>query len=358
MGQADSLVLVVSGRLDTCSGGYEYDRRILEGLRGRGWTVDVRELDDSFPQPTSAALDHAAAVLAAIPSHTTVLVDGLALGAMPEQVEHEADRLRLIALVHHPLAHETGIDAALAARFVASERRALAAVARVVVTSKATASSLVSYDVLPHRVEVVEPGTDPAPVARGSGSATVHLIAVGTLIPRKGYDVLFRALAALPQRNWHLTCAGSLDRDSFTVGRLRAQLRDDGLDDRVLLAGELNPPTLARHYEMADLFVLPTLYEGYGMAVAEALARGLPVVSTATGGIAELVGEDAGVIVPAGDVGALSAALGHLIGDAAARARLAAGARRVRGRLPTWADAADNMATALTRVSGDGTIQR
>lgn len=356
--QTRSLVLVAPGPLDTCSGGYEYDRRIIAGLRRSGWDVEVWELDSSFPEPTAAALRNADDVLASIPEGTTVVIDGLALGAMPDQVRRQSGRLRLVGLVHHPLARETGIDAALAARLERTERSALAAVDFVVVTSRGTAAGLAEYDVPPQRIQVVEPGTDPAPLARGSRSGVVRLIAVGTLIPRKGYDVLFAALAAVSERNWQLTCAGSLERDPMTAERLMRQLHDQGLTDRVRLAGELNANTLAGVYDESDVFVLPTRYEGYGMAVAEALARGLPVISTATGAVADLLAGTAGILVPGGDVPALTTALSRMIGDPALREALAAGARVVRDQLPTWDDAARHFAEAVERVALDGTLRR
>src|SRR5229473_3772438 len=141
------LVLIVPGSLETVSGGYAYDRRMVAGLRDRGWSVAVQELDDSFPRPTSAAREQAARVLALIPGGSSVLIDGLALGAMPSEVEREAARLRLIALVHHPLAAETGLDRRTAVALEASERRALSAVSLVVVTSPATAAALTRYNV-------------------------------------------------------------------------------------------------------------------------------------------------------------------------------------------------------------------
>jgi glycosyltransferase involved in cell wall biosynthesis len=396
-----SLVVLVPGDLETRTGGYGYDRRIIAGLRGRGWSVDVRRLDDSFPRPSSAARTHAARLLAAIPDGTTVLVDGLALGALPGDVAREATRLEIVALVHHPLAAETGLDPHVAAELEDSERRALAAVRFVVTTSRATAAALAGYGVESDRIAVVEPGTDPAPLARGSqrtssalphalcpeSSATSHqpfpirepsaishqpleshqplaishqplelaLLCVATLIPRKGHDLLFRALASIPHRNWRLICAGSTERDPATVERLRAQLDADGIDDRVELVGDLDAAALAAQYDRADVFVLPTLHEGYGMAVAEALARGLPVVSTATGGIEELVigrggAQPAGLVVPPGNLEAFADALSRVLDDAQLRARLAEGARRVRDRLPTW----DGAVVALDHVLNRG----
>jgi glycosyltransferase involved in cell wall biosynthesis len=341
-----SLVLIVPGLLETSSGGYAYDRRMIAGLSHRGWSVTVRTLDASFPRPSLAAREHAARELAAIPDGSAVLIDGLALGAMPGEVERENTRLRLIALVHHPLAAETGIDRDTAAELESSERRALAAVGRVVVTSSATGATLAGYGVSRDRIAVVEPGTDRAAQARGSKDGLVHLLCVAALIPRKGHQTLARALARIADGPWRLTCVGSVQRDPRTVDQLRARLRADGLEDRVLLAGEVDESTLAACYDGADVFVLPTFYEGYGMAVAEALAHGLPVISSATGAIPELLSDGAGLLVPPGDPEALAAALLQVL-DPDARAQLAQGARQARNRLSTWEDAADKMANVL-----------
>jgi glycosyltransferase involved in cell wall biosynthesis len=358
-------VLIVPGSLSQRSGGYEYDRKIVAGLRARGRTVDVRELDASFPRPTPAALTEAAAVLTAIPDQATVVVDGLAFGAMPAEAEREASRLHLIALVHLPLAAEIGIDREDAIRFDASERRALACARRVIVTGQATAIELKAYGVRREAIVVVEPGTDRAPLATGSRPGAgdqLHLVSVAAITPGKGHEILLSALGRLRHRRWRLTCAGSVERHPATVARLRDMLRDllpaDGLEDRVSFTGELDEGALAALYDSADLFVHPTLHETYGMVVAEALARGLPVVSAATGAIPDLVGADAGLLVPPGDADALTDALSAVLGDDHLRERLAAGARRVRDRLPTWSEATDKIAAALASLETNGRFAR
>jgi glycosyltransferase involved in cell wall biosynthesis len=343
-------VVIVPGRLETRTGGYEYDRRIVEGLRNEGWWVDVRELDGRFPRPTSADRQNAARVLSGLPSRSVVVVDGLALGALPDEIEREASRLRFVALVHHPLALETGLDPSLQDLLRATERRALAAVKRVVVTGHATAKALDDYAVPADRISVIEPGTDPAPLARGSGGDTVHMICVASLVPRKGHDLLLRALAAVPHRNWRLRCVGG-DRDAETSRKLREIQRELSLIDRVEFEGESDAGVVASRYDAADLFVLATWYEGYGMAAAEALARGLPVVSTKTGAIPEIVPEHAGVLVEPGDLAALTAALSDLVGNPSFRARLAEGARNARARLPTWPMAAVKLTRVLESVA-------
>jgi glycosyltransferase involved in cell wall biosynthesis len=358
-----ALTFVVPGDLETRTGGYEYDRRIVAGLRARGWTVGVVRLDERFPQPTPAIRAEAARALAAVPDGAIVVIDGLALGALPDEIASHAARLTIVALVHHPLAAETGLEPPVADALRESERRALSYTRAVVVTSRRTAAALEAYGVDRDRIAVVEPGTDPAPLARGSQStipspitnhqstiSTLALLCVATLTPRKGHDLLLRALASLPARNWRLTCAGSLDRDPPTASRVHALVRALDLEGRVTLAGDLNAERLAIEYDRSDLFVLPTLYEGYGMAVAEALARGLPIVSTATGAIPDIVGDDAGIVVPPGDAGAFSDALARVVGDGVLRERFSAGARRAREGLPTWDAAAAAMACVLIQI--------
>lgn len=172
------------GDLDTPTGGYVYDRRMLRGLRERGWVVTLHGLDGSFPNPARPALETAARVLARIPAGRRVLIDGLALGAMPEVVSAERRRLRLIALVHHPLAAETGLSEARVAALRRTETRALAAARRVIVTSGYTARLVARLGVPEPRLDVVEPGTDPAPLARGSGASTLNLLCVASLTHR------------------------------------------------------------------------------------------------------------------------------------------------------------------------------
>ncbi len=330
----------------TLTGGYLYDRHIVDGLRAAAWRVRVHSLDASFPQPTLAALEDAERVLAALPDAAHAVIDGLACGAMPALVERHARRLRLTALVHHPLADETGLDPDLRAWFFAQERRALAAVGRVVVTSAQTARALAGYGVASDRIAVVEPGVNPAPLAHGGGRVFT-LLCVATLTPRKGHDVLLDALADLRERSWRLNCVGALDRDPAHAARVRTQCARLGLDERVAFYGAVDAAALERRYAESDVFVLASWHEGYGMVLAEALARGLPIVSTTAGAIPETVPAGAGVLVPPGDVAGLSAALARVLDDAVYRSQLAAGARIARAQLATWAMSAVRFAEAL-----------
>jgi len=275
------------------------------------------------------------------------MLDGLAMGAMPEVVALASRRLRLIALVHHPLAEETGLSAERAAALRISERRALASVRHVVVTSGYTAGLVTGLGVELERISVVEPGTDPAPLARGSVGSTLNLLCVASLTHRKGHAVLLDALAQLKDRDWQLTCVGSLRQSPATVAALRERIAVLDLEGGVTLSGEVTDAALAGFYDSADLFVLATRFEGYGMALAEALARGLPVVSTRTGAVTETVPDGAGFLVPPNDPEALATALADVMDDPGLRQRLSEGAGAARSHLPSWDDAAQRMAGIL-----------
>jgi glycosyltransferase involved in cell wall biosynthesis len=344
-----SVQFVVPGPLDQRTGGYIYDRRIVDGLRALGWTVQVHELAGRFPQPDELARTAARDAVAQL-SGTLAVIDGLALPAfgLPDRLPRA-----WVALVHHPLALETGLTPAEARAFEEVERRLLAHAARVIVTSPATRRDLAAYEVEGARIGVVCPGTDAAPFARGSGGPGLALLCVASLTPRKGHPVLLEALGQLVDLDWHLTCVGSAERDPACARALVAAIERLGLDRRVTLVGERAAAELAPFYDRADVFVLASYHEGYGMALTEALARGLPVVATSAGAIPDTVPADAGLLVPPGDVQALAGALRKVTTEPDLRARLTAGARAARQSLPSWSDAARAFAAELAGSSGN-----
>lgn len=351
-----ALAFVLPGDPLTATGGYEYDRRILEGLRTLGWTTHVCTLDGSFPAPTTQALRDAEQQFSSLPAQSLVMIDGLALGAMPGVVHAHAERLRMVGLVHHPLAAETGLAPEFAAQLFESERRALQAMRLVVVTSQSTRRALAAYGVASDRIAVVEPGVDQPKDLDGNErlrdpSASVRMLCVATITPRKGHDLLVDALTGLGDLSWTLTCVGDVERSPPTVRALRMQIEAAGQEHRVVLMGELDEAALHQQFRAADLFVLATRFEGYGMVIAQALAHGLPIVSTRTGAIAELVPSDAGLLVEPDDGAALREALSRVLSDAALRRRLAIGARAVGAKLPSWSVASKQLSELLDEVA-------
>ncbi|MEJ1159079.1 glycosyltransferase family 4 protein [Prosthecomicrobium sp. N25] len=346
-----TLVFAIPGDLATPTGGYAYDRRLIAELSGLGWRVDHLALPAGFPDPDAAALAQTAALMRALAPGTTVMVDGLALGVLPDLAAEVARRGRLVALVHHPLALETGVPHRRASALADLERRALASAAAILVTSPATGRTLVeSFEVPLSRLTVAVPGTDPAPHARGSGGPGTRILTVGTLVPRKGHLDLVAALARLAELDWSLDLVGSADLEPAHAAAVRAAVEAHGLAGRIRLVGAIPRDALEAYYDGADLFVLASHYEGYGMAYAEAVAHGLPVVGTTGGAIPDTLGR-AAVLVPPGDPERLALALRPLLSDGDARADLAARARDAAAALPTWGATARTVAAAIESLA-------
>jgi glycosyltransferase involved in cell wall biosynthesis len=350
---SNPITFIVPGPIEQITGGYLYDRRIIEGLRAAGRPVGLLELLGRFPDADWTAKASAASCLRAMADGAAVCIDGLALAAFEEALPAEAGRLDILVLVHHTLALETGLAADEAARYAMLERTLLPLCRGILCPSPRSAADVAAYGVPAERIRVVPPGTDrpadlPAPADR---AGPVRLLTVATLTPRKGHRLLIEALGRLGRRDWHLTAIGSLERDPETVAEVRRLIADHGLDAQVELAGEWPPEQLSDAYRAADVFVLPSYYEGYGMAYAEAMAHGLPVIGTDAGAIPETVPASAGILVPAGDGLALGQALGRMIGDPALRRAYAAGARAAAAGFVDWARTAEDWGRAFDALA-------
>jgi glycosyltransferase involved in cell wall biosynthesis len=346
-----SAAFAIPGDIGLPTGGYAYDRRVLALLARFGVAARRVQLPGSFPDPSAADLDEAGRLLAAVAPGDVLMVDGLADGAMPAEVIERA-RAPIVALVHHPLCLEAGLAKARQDALHALEKAALALARRVVVTSHATGRTLVADFAVPaDTVTVAEPGTDPAPRATGSGAGPLELLSVGAIVPRKAYDILVRALGTLKDQDWRLTIAGPTDRSPEALAAVRVAIGEAGLADRIALVGPVNQERLADLYASADAFLLASLYEGYGMVLAEAMARGLPIVCTTGGAAAETVPDDAAIKVPPGEERALSLAVQRIVHDTALRRRMAEASWAAGQRLPRWEETARIVAGLVKEVA-------
>lgn len=340
------VIFAVPGELKSPTGGYAYDRRVMERLPDFGVSVVHLPLPGSFPNPTEADIAETMEALQSRQRPSILVVDGLAFGAFTKPMLDQLEG-RVIALVHHPLFLETGLSHARKVELRDTETLALQRADHIIVTSRATKRILTEHLNLPsHRMTVAEPGTDPAGRATGTG-APLHILSVGAVMPRKGYDVLVEALAKIADLDWRMTIAGALDRHPAAVETLRATIEQHKLSDRINLAGKVVPATLDRFYESADLFVSASLFEGYGMVLAEAMARGLPIV-TATGGAAgDTAGQAVALHVEAGNAEELATALREALTDKKLRDQLADAAWDAGRALPTWTETARRVAAVI-----------
>ncbi|MFF5516026.1 glycosyltransferase family 4 protein [Streptomyces coeruleorubidus] len=352
---------VLPGGVDdpaTPSGGNAYDRRVCLDLPGFGWQVTKHAVAGDWPRPGAAARTELARALSGLPDGAVVLLDGLVACGVPEIVVPEAERLRMAVLVHLPLGDETGLDPAVAAELDAKERAVLRAVPAVIATSDWAVRRLVAHHGLPpERVHVAAPGADIAPLAPGTDGVS-RLLCVAAVTPRKGQHRLVEALATVTDLPWSCVFVGSLTQDPEYVAHLRSLIAEHGLQDRLELAGPQSGAALDASYATADLMVLTSYAETYGMAVTEALARGIPVMATDVGGLPEAVGRAPdggvpGILVPPENSAAIAAELRCWFGEADVRRRLKAAARSRRAALGGWAATAQSLAAVLRRLPND-----
>ncbi|MGS0685953.1 glycosyltransferase family 4 protein [Nakamurella sp. GG22] len=349
-------VVVPEGICDPArpSGGNVYDRRVSRGLAGLGWSVWVREVPGCWPSPDAAALAALAAAVSDVADGGVALVDGLIASTAPRVLVPEAARIALVVLVHLPLGAAATVDEPPGAH--AREGAVLAAAAAVVTTSGWTRDRLVSRYPLPRdRVHVAQPGADPAEPATATTDGG-RLLCVAAVTPLKGQDVLVAALATITDLDWSCVCVGPVDRDDAFADRIGREVKTTGLMDRLQLTGPLHGADLEQAYAARDLLVVASRMETYGMAVTEALARGIPVLATDVGGIREALGTAAdgsvpGLLVPPDSPDALAAALRRWLSEPGLRRRLQASAAERRRHLRTWTDASSDISQVLMAVS-------
>lgn len=330
--------LLIPGSINQLTGGYLFARHVVDGLAKQSRPLEVIELAGKFPDADATAREAATRALARMPDGAAAVIDGLGLGGFEECLAREAKRLRLVAWVHHALAAETGLSADERARFHRLEATLLPLFRGIICPSRNTESVVAGYGVQRARIGVAPPGTmKPAQLrSRAMKEGILRLLTVATVTPRKGHLVLIDALARLNRADWRLDCIGSTTRDPAHVAAVRRAIAAHGLENRINLQDEMPQEQLGAAYETADIFILPSFLEGYGMAFAEALAHGLPIIGTLAGAIPDTVPESAAVLVPPGDTAALAAALQRLLDDRRLLARLAQGAAIAGNALPDW----------------------
>jgi glycosyltransferase involved in cell wall biosynthesis len=337
------------------SGGNAYDRNLCDGLTSIGWSVCERPVPGFWSRPAAASLVALDDAVRRIPDGALVVLDGLVASTAPEVLVPQACRLRMIVLVHMPLGYRPEDRAAGEIRI--REGAVLSAADAVVTTSAWSRHRLMELYALPgDRVHVAEPGVHAAELATGTATGEA-LLSVAAVTPDKGHGVVLDGLATIRDLSWHWVCVGSLDRDPEFVDALRRRSLQRGLADRVCFAGTATGGQLDRAYATADVMVLASRAETYGMVVTEALARGLPVIATGVGGVAEALGCGSdgirpGLLVAPDDPIALAGALRSWLVDAELRGRLRRAAHKRRESLRGWSATTAIIAGVLMGVQG------
>ncbi len=350
-----SLVLIYPGDLETLTGGYRYDKRLAEELEQLDDDLRCKvlriSLPGDYPFPDQHQLDIADQTFTQLDDDSLVLVDGLAFSTMPCIVEKHAQRLQFIALIHHPLALETGLTEHQSQQLKTLEIQALRSAKRIVTTSQFTADAMADYQVDSRSIAAIPPGTDIGPLASGNDDGTTQLLCVATLTPRKGHNTLLESLSKISHLSWHLHCVGSTQRHPDTYRALIDQCTALGLNDRITFHGEREETELEAHYACADVFVLASYHEGYGMVLTEAIAHGLPIICTRGGAMQDTVPSGSALLTDPGDTLGLSQALEKYMTDETLRNQLRAHAVNARGQLRSWQQAASELSLQLDLLS-------
>ncbi|MCB8874809.1 glycosyltransferase family 4 protein [Acidisoma silvae] len=340
----------VPGNYPPTTGAIVYDGKIAAELSARGQTISFVPIAGRHTWPDDAARHSAAHCLKA--AQTTggqLVIDGFCLYAFAD-LGAELKAAGAIGMIHHPMSFEPDLTAAQHAFYAATEASLLPLLTRIAVPSDAVAAQLATLPaVSADKVTVITPGLPDAPRSRGTEGAGCHLLAVASPIPRKGYETVLRALQPLQDLDWRLTICGDRTIDPAHSATLQALAEEPGLAGRITFTGPCAPADFESLWAGADIFVSGSSYEGYGMAVAEAVRRGLPLAVTKGAATPDVIPAGGSVVVDVGDAMQLSKGLRRLIFDRAVRQSLSDAAWAAGRRLPSWADQAGRFATLLDR---------
>ena len=333
-----TLHFVIKGELDQKTGGYIYDARIIREMRLLGWHINVYSTANSKPGEEGGVEEDLGSILSGIEDNEIVILDGLVMGRHPLVLSQHAHRLRMISLLHHPLSKESGLTELEKDHLLHSEKAALASCIGVVTTSDFTSQQLSHMGVSESIIKTVIPGTDPSPVSIGPHKHfSPRFLCVASVIPRKGLDTLVDALSQILHLDWECICAGSLDRKPGYASDILKKVRDKKLSSRILFTGECSQSTIDKFYHISSIFVLPSMYEGYGMVLTEAATRGLPIISTTAGAIPNTLKSINAVLVPPGDTQSLAKAMEQaLVGESRNSEGFTIRANQAQKHFPDW----------------------
>ena len=347
----NKFTLAFPGKLTTKTGGYYYLTRILAELSKVGWSGTPLSLGKYFPNPSSTTLTNAEKLLSTQPTEIPILADCLAWGVMDRCAQNLSSSHKIIPLVHHPLCLETGLSQTESNTLFEKEQEVLSVSQKIITTSHDTSKCLQDMFHIPKsKIFVATPGTDQAKQANGRQEDKIGLIAVGSVTPRKGYDRLVKILKKLEHLPWQLEIIGDDTLDPKYTESIIKQIYELGLTNRISLWGALPRAELNKFYDQSDIFVLATLYEGYGMAFTEAMVRGLPIIATGKGAVASTIPKEAGIVVETNDLTRFTSALSILLTDSNQRELYGKGAFEAGKKLPSWISTAENIAAVLNSV--------
>jgi glycosyltransferase involved in cell wall biosynthesis len=341
---------------DVPTGGNVYNSNLLTELDALGVKVRLQTLPGPWPEGNASTHAQLAKVLQGAP---TSIVDGIVGCGAPDVIAAAVDSGRVILiLLHLPISDELGLEPSRRERYAALEARAIRAASGVLSTSRWSAEKFTRRFGC-RDVGVAVPGVRPAEVARGSQhTGAPRFLTLATLTPTKDQLTLVQALRQVAGLSWTAALIGSDQSAPHYAARVRAHIASAGLTERIVVPGMLTGDTLDREWDAADLLVLPSRTETYGLVIGEALARGVPAVVPAETGAVEALhqGETMhssvtpGTAVPSGDPARLAEVFRSWLTKPTLRHAWRQAALARRATLPGWQQTAKSVLTYLERV--------
>ena len=342
------IAFVIPGELDQPTGGYQYDLQIVTCWQRANRNVEIISLPGDYPFPDKKSKQAALDIASGLEGFDCIVVDGLAGGSFPDLLKKLSKLGPVVSLVHHPLCLENGLSEDQQTELKRNEGAGLAFVCGVITTSTATAETVIElfgYD--KQSIKTVEPGVKIGNIAEPWNGGAIKLLCVASLIERKGHKYLIEALSTLVELNWELDCYGSDLYDPVLSKALLSATAQNQLDHRIRFHGSVDQVTLEKAYTKAHIFVLPSLYEGYGMVLSEAIVHGLPIISTNAGAIPTTVPEGCGILVPPTEAAPLADALRRLIEEQEFRQTIRQNAIAAAASFKSWEQSADQFLNYL-----------
>lgn len=341
------LHFLIPGDIDTLASCYIYDKRLIEGLKQRGHQVEVHRLNDDFPFPSDESIQHCSQTVKNIAKSETVIVDSLALGVIPSILKELSLTNPVIGLIHLPLSADPNYSAYQRTLITSQEIEAFRLVKNFIVSSEFTRETLINFGIEEHKINLVIPGIDDFPQKKNYPDQPTKLLSIANMCRSKDHSLLVRALTALKDKDWVLHCYGNLDWDRDYLADFQSLIRKNNLQKKILIHSTISGQELSDAYLDADLFVHPSDFEIYGMALVEALAHGLPVIASTGGGILKTIPPKMGQFFKPSDVYGLQSILEELFENPEIYKRLYTHALTYKQTAQTWSKSIDLFEKAI-----------
>jgi len=359
-----TVLFLIPGDMQRQTGGSLYNKKLAEGLTERGFRLELATLPD-LPYLAGLAVGMVIAPLIlirlAIRKYDVVIEDGW---AHPTTFAFNlvcwlTGRVRLVMIVHQVRCRATKPPLRFIVRMF--ERIALRSARLIVTVSDFISSEVERLVGSNERIALARPGSALLPdtecMPEESGDEPLRLLFVGNCTPVKGLDHLIEALTLLRDIHLRLDIVGDVSFEPRYYKRLARRAKALGMTERVTFHGAISHEVLGRFYSRADIFTFPSLYEGYGIVLAEAMQAGLPIVATRIGPVNEIVRkEENALLVPPADSTALAGAIRRLAIDPILRVSFGRRSRELAGSLPTWKETCDsvcqNIAIIIRTIPG------